>query len=110
MTASYELKKNDQGQFSWVLKAGNNEVILSSEMYQTRAAAENGIESVRKNAPVDRNYERKTSTDGRFYFTLKAANHEVIGTSQMYASDGNRDTGIESVKSNGPTAKVKVHA
>lgn len=110
MTGSYELKKNDKGQFSWVLKAGNNEIILTSEQYQARASAENGIESVRKNCNEDRNYERKTASDGRFFFTLKAANHEVIGTSQMYASEANRNAGIDSVKANAPTAKVKVNA
>jgi uncharacterized protein len=109
MTASYDLKKNSRGQFSWVLKSGNNEVILTSELYKTRASAENGIEAVRKNSQVDRNYERKTATDGRFYFTMKAANHEVIGTSQMYSSEAHRNDGIAAVKTNGPTAQIRVH-
>ncbi len=39
------------------LRAGNGQVILTSERYTTKAAALNGIESVRTNAPVDDRYE-----------------------------------------------------
>lgn len=110
MAGWYELNKNDKGQFSFVLKAGNSEVILRSEVYETRASAENGIASVQKNSPGDASYARSTASDGRFYFTLKAANHQVIGTSQMYKTEASRDGGIESVKTNGPTATVKTDA
>lgn len=107
MAGWYELSTNDKGQFSFVLKAGNGEVILRSEQYQSRASAENGIASVQKNSPDDARYDRKDASDGRFYFNLKAANHEVIGTSQMYKAAASRETGIESVKTNGPTTVVK---
>ncbi len=107
MTGWYELKSNDKGQHSFVLKAGNAEVILRSEVYESKASAENGIASVQKNSPADANYERKVATDGRPYFNLKAANHQVIGTSQMYKSTAGRDGGIESVKTNGHSTTVK---
>ncbi len=107
MSAYYELKRNDRGQFSFVLKAGNHEVILTSEVYESRAAAENGIASVQKNSADAARYERLTARDGRLYFTLKAANHQVIGSSQMYTSEAARDGGIESVMRGGPTATVK---
>ena len=107
MAACYVLKKNDKGQFSFVLKAGNGEVILRSEQYESRSAAENGIASVQKNAPDEARYERKDASDGRPYFNLKAANHQIIGTSQMYKSAKGRDDGIASVKLNGPTTTIK---
>lgn len=103
MSGSYQLKQNDKGQFSFLLLAANGETILRSEQYESKAAAENGIASVQKNSPLDERYERKDAADGRFYFNLKAANHQVVGTSQMYASAQHRDAGIESVKTNGPT-------
>ena len=56
MAGWYELKKNDKGQFFFVLKAGNAEVILRSEQYESRAAAEGGIASVQKNAPADERF------------------------------------------------------
>ena len=107
MAGWYVLTANDKGQFSFVLKAGNAETILRSEVYNSRAAAENGIASVQKNSPDDARYERKTSSNGKEYFNLKATNGQVIGTSQMYSSAASRDGGIESVKANGPTTTIK---
>ncbi|MCB2018793.1 MAG: YegP family protein [Hydrogenophaga sp.] len=107
MAGWYELSSNDKGQFSFVLKAGNGEVILRSEQYNTKAAAENGIASVQTNSPQDARYERKEAADGRPFFNLKAANHQVIGTSQMYKDAAGRDNGIRSVQTNGPSTTVK---
>jgi uncharacterized protein YegP (UPF0339 family) len=109
MSGWFELSKSSDGQFRFVLKAGNAETILTSELYTTKSAAENGIASVRTNSPSDERYEKKTASNGKFYFNLKAGNHQVIGTSQMYASEQSRDKGIASVKTNGPTQTVKDH-
>lgn len=110
MAGWYEINKNDKGQFHFVLKAGNSEVILRSEQYAAKPSAENGIASVQKNCGSDASYERKEASDSRQYFNLKAANHQIIGTSQMYASAANRDAGIESVKNNGISKTIKDHA
>ena len=59
------------------------------------------------NCSDDARYERKTSTDSRAFFNLKAANHQVIGTSQMYSSESSRENGIASVKTNGASETVK---
>ena len=107
MAGWFELSKSSDGQFRFVLKAGNAETILSSELYKTRAAAENGIASVQKNAPDDTRYERKTASNGKFHFNLKAANHQVIGSSQLYASEASRDNGIASVQTNGVSTTIK---
>jgi len=107
MAGWFELSKSSDGQFRFVLKAGNGEVILTSELYHAKASAENGIESVQANAALDERYEKKTASNGKVFFNLKAANHQVIGTSQMYASEASRDTGIASVKHNGAVKTVK---
>jgi uncharacterized protein len=96
----YEIRKNDSGQYFFVLKAGNGEVILRSEIYETKAAAETGIALVQKNVSLDERFDRKDANNGKFYFNLKAANHQIIGTSQMYSTSSGRDQGIESVKVN----------
>jgi uncharacterized protein YegP (UPF0339 family) len=106
MAAEYEIKTAKNGKIHFNLKAGNGQIILSSEMYDSKAAAENGIESVRKNSPDDGRYDRKTAANGKFHFNLKAGNGQVIGSSEMYESASARDNGIESVKKNGPTAVV----
>lgn len=102
----YELKRSSDGQFYWNLKAGNGETILTSERYTTKANAENGIESCRKNSPYDERYSRLTSTNDKPYFVLKAANHEPIGRSELYETTQSRERGIASCKTNGPTAPV----
>ena len=85
-------------------------MILRSEQYDSKAAAQNGIASVQKNCAADERFERKDAADGRFYFNLKAGNHQVIGTSQMYKTAASRDAGIESVKTNGSTMQIKTPA
>ena len=104
----FEIRKDDKGEFHFSLKATNGQVILSSEEYSSKAACDNGIESVRKNASDDGNYERLTSKDGKPYFNLKAANSQVIGTSQMYSSEDAMEKGIASVKENAAGASVEM--
>jgi uncharacterized protein YegP (UPF0339 family) len=103
----FVIKKRTNGEYQFNLKASNGQDILASEGYTTKSACENGIESVRKNSQDDSKYERKTSTNGKYYFNLKASNGQVIGTSEMYESASGRDNGIESVKSNAPGASVE---
>ena len=102
----FELKKSGE-KFHFVLKAGNGEVILSSQMYASKATASIGIESIKTNALTDSLYERNTAKNGKFYFNLKATNGQIIGTSQMYTSSSGVTTGIESVKTNAPGATLK---
>lgn len=106
MAGTYELKKTANGKFMFNLKAGNGEVILTSESYNEKAGALHGIESVRKNSPDDARYERKDG-DGSYSFSLKAGNGEKIGRSESYTSKAGRENGIESVKKNGPEATLK---
>lgn len=103
----YALKRTSDGQFMFNLHAANGEVILTSERYQTKASAENGITSVKANAPNDSRYERKQSTDGQHYFILKAANGEPIGRSERYSTKAAMENGIAAVKKNGPIAPVE---
>jgi uncharacterized protein YegP (UPF0339 family) len=106
MADRFELYKDKAGEFRFRLKARNGEIILASEGYKQRASADNGIDSVRRNAPLDERYERKDSTSGKPMFNLKASNNQVIGTSELYSSASARDAGIESVKRNAPDATL----
>lgn len=96
--------KNDE--FYFKLKADNGQVILTSEGYSSKAACENGIESVKKNAQEDARFDRKESSNGKFFFNLKAANSQIIGKSEMYEAKASMENGIESVKKNAPKASV----
>lgn len=107
MSSIFELKRAKDEQYYFNLKAGNGEVVLTSEMYKAKDSALNGIDSVRTNASLAERFEKKTSTNGKPYFVLKAANHQVIGKSEMYESDGACDNGIASVRSNAAGATLK---
>ena len=103
------------------LKAGNGQVIATSEVYTTEAACKNGIESVKKNAPVaavedqtkegfatEKNPKFEVYTDkaGEFRFRLTATNGQIIATSEGYTTLANCLNGVESVKTNAPEAEV----
>jgi uncharacterized protein len=106
MSGKFDLKKSTDGQYFFNLKASNGQVILTSEMYKEKGSAENGIDSVKTNAPKDEHYERKVSSEREPYFVLKAGNGEPIGTSEMYSSTAAMENGIDSVKTNAPLATV----
>jgi len=54
-------------------------------------------------------FEIKTTDTGKFVFSLKAGNGEVIAVSQNYATIAACKKGIASVKNNAPVAKVEDH-
>ena len=118
----FVMKKTNTG-VKFDLKAGNGEVIATSEVYTTDAACKNGIESVKKNAPVvavedqtvegyatEKNPKFEVYTDkaGEFRFRLKATNGQIIAVSEGYTAKASCLNGIESVKKNAPDAAVEV--
>lgn len=103
------------------LKAGNGEVIATSEVYTSRSACLNGVESVRKNAPIAKledqtgegfetvtnpKFEVYKDKAGEFRFCLKARNGEIIAVSEGYKAKASCLNGIESVRKNAPEAEV----
>ena len=103
----FDCYTDKRDEFRFNLTAKNGQTILSSEGYTTKSAMENGVESVKKNASDDARYERKVAKNGKDYFVLKAANHQVIGQSEMYNSKSAMENGIESVKSNAGNADIE---
>ena len=97
--------KDDQYYFR--LRAENGEIILASEGYTAKPSCKNGIRSVKENATDQSQFQNKVTKNGRPYFVLVARNHEVIGVSETYNSEQNRDVGIASVMANAPIAPVE---
>ena len=100
----FVISTRKNGEFQFNLKAGNGQTILASEGNSTKAACENGIESVKKNSQDDGKFDKLEAKNGKPYFNLKAGNGQIIGSSEMYESTSARDNGIESVKKNAPDA------
>ena len=104
------------------LKAGNGEIIATSEVYNSKDACLNGIESVRKNA-VAANLEDQTvegfetqknpkfevyqDKKGEFRFRLKSTNGQIIAVGEGYKAKAGCLNGIESIRKNAPEATVK---
>lgn len=103
----YELKQANDGQFMFNLYAANSQIILTSELYKTKASALNGIESVQKNGVDESNFEFRTTKSDQPYFVLKAKNHQEIGRSQYYASKASAENGVKSVMNNAATTEIK---
>ena len=97
MSGKFEVYKDKKGEFRFRLKAANGEIILASEGYKDRAGVMKGVDAVKKNADLLARFERKASAAGKHYFVLKAANHQVVATSEQYATENARDNGIKSV-------------
>ncbi len=104
---TFVISKRKNGEFQFNLKAKNGQIILSSEGYTTKAACQNGIESVVKNSKEDGRFDRLESKNGKVYFNLKSSNGQIVGSSQMYESKATMENGIESVKTNAADATIK---
>jgi uncharacterized protein YegP (UPF0339 family) len=103
----FVITKRTNGEFQFNLKANNGQTILASEGYSSKPNCQNGVDSVKTNSQDDSKFDSKTSTNGKYYFNLKASNGQIIGTSEMYESAAGRDNGIDSVKTNAPDATVE---
>jgi uncharacterized protein len=107
MAGKFEIKQSANGKFHFNLKAGNGQIILSSELYESKSACENGIESVKKNAGDAARYDRRTTEKGDPYFVIKAGNGQEIGRSETYqGGEAAMENGIKSVIANAPEAEV----
>lgn len=106
MPGKFEVYKDAKGEYRFRLKAANGEIILSGEGYSSRAGCMNGIESVRKNAGNEKQFDLYTDTAGKSRFRLNAANRQIIGTGQAYSSEATAKKGIASVQANAPDAKI----
>ena len=113
--------KQTKNGFVFNLKAGNGEIIATSQTYSGEDACMNGIESVRKNAELAKledqtveNFETVTNPKvevyldkrGEYRFRLKARNGEIIATGEGYKAKASCLNGIDSIRRNAPESPV----
>lgn len=118
--AKFVVSKAKTG-YKFNLKAGNGQVIATSEIYDSESGCKNGVDSVKKNAPIapveDQTvdgfatekcpkFEVYKDKAGEFRFRLKAGNGQIIATGEGYTTRANCINGVESVKKNAPDAEV----
>lgn len=103
----YEISKDTRGEFRFNLKSKNGQVILTaSEGYTNKSDCRTAIGICQRNSPYDRNYDRRTTWNGKYYFTLRSDNGRDIGRSEDYNTSSGREEGINDVKRDGPTQTV----
>lgn len=104
------------------LKATNGQVIVTSEVYESKNSCLNGIESVKKNAAVAKTenqtepgyetlthpkFEMYEDKAGQYRFRLTARNGQIIATSEAYTTKSACENGIASVQKNAPEAVIE---
>jgi uncharacterized protein YegP (UPF0339 family) len=97
-SAYFETFQGLDGHYYFSLVAGNGQNVLRSQGYTKLASAQNGVASVLANGFDKRQFDTKQAKNGDWYFNLRAANNEIIGTSELYASKSNADRGAVAVR------------
>ena len=120
----YAVRTNEKGS-RFNLKAGNGEVIATSQIYKSEKSCLAGVASVTKNAPIAAvenqtvegfekqghpKFEVYEDKGGQFRFRLKAKNGQIIAASEGYKSLKSCLNGIESVRKNAESPVVKEEA
>jgi uncharacterized protein len=100
MAGKFELKVTPTRKFFFNLKAGSGQIILTSELYETKEGALKGIDIIKKNATNESSFARLTSVKGFPYFILKARNGMEMGRSEAYRSETAMENDIQAVKQN----------
>lgn len=104
--ARVEVLVGESGQFRFNYFARNGEILVSSEHYRTEAAAYNGAFAVQSEGQIDAAYDVKENASGGFYFTVQAANGEIVATSQQYTTRASAVDGMAALKALLPTITV----
>jgi uncharacterized protein len=97
-SARIETFEGEDGKHYFHLVAGNGEVVLQSEAYESAQGAENGVAAVLDAGRATDAFEIREARDGEHYFVLKAANREVIGVSETYVSKANAERALDTTK------------
>ena len=103
----FQVYQTRTGKYRFRLCAVNGQCILTSQSYTAKSSAMKGIASVKKNSASDEAFDRGTAKNGQFYFNLKAANRQVVGTSEMYKTKASATNGVKAVQRDAPKAGVE---
>lgn len=102
----FVISKRITGEYHFNLKTGNEEILLMGDGFSSKSNCRHIIETVQQHAAEDDKYDRKKATNGKYFFTLEAANGQTIAVSKMYETEAGRNNGIEFVQSLAPKAII----
>ncbi len=85
------------GKYYFHLRAKNGEIVLQSQAYSSKSAAQKGVSSVALNGQTASNFEVLPAADGQYYFVLRAQNKQIVGVGETYASKWNAQHGVDAI-------------
>lgn len=94
----FETFKGADGKTYFHLRAKNGEIVLQSQGYSSKTAAEGGIASVKTNGVDAAQFDVIAGVNGAYSFRLLAANHKTIGRGEMYATKQGALKGADGVR------------
>ena len=94
---NFVIRQATHGEYYFDLMEDNPLVVLTSQLYSSKASCFNGIDLARDSSYSD-GFERKQTVNNNFYFVLKTADGQIVGNSGLYASRTGMENGIESLK------------
>lgn len=103
----FVIAKNANDEFQFYFVDSNGDTILRSSGYTRKFMCEKGIESVKTNSQDSTKFFKKTISDEKVYFNLKAFNGKIIGMSKMYEDRILRDQGMDLLKDKAFNAPVE---
>ena len=101
----YVITKKDNGDYQFDLESDTGNVIFTSESFSTKKNCKKGINSVKSNALLPNQYERKKEED-ESYFILRSQKGKIMGMSQSYKSESGFENAILSVMQTAPDAPM----
>jgi len=105
--ASFIIQKSKRSDFGFRLIGPDRDALIYSESYRSKAGCLNGINAVRRLSPDLTNYEvERTAKEKKYFFTIRAKNHEIVAVSDVFNSREEVDIAINQVKVFGPEASV----
>ena len=94
----FEIFKGADKKTYFRLRAANGQIVLQSQGYSSKSAAEKGIASVKDNGDDASQYDLFAGADGQHGFRLLAGNGQVIARGEMYVSKSNAIRGADRVR------------
>jgi uncharacterized protein YegP (UPF0339 family) len=94
----FEIFKGADGKYYFHVVSKNGKIVMRSQAYTTRASAVTGVESVRTNGVDPASYKLLQARNGEWYINLYARNHEIIATSETYASKFSAQRSLDSTR------------
>jgi len=93
----FEVFQGEDRQYYFHLRAGNGEIVLTSEGYTTKQSAISGVASVQSNGASASSFQTYQAANGQYGIKLQAKNHATIAQGELYVSQSNATRAVSTI-------------